>query len=186
MALGSAEIQRVIAVFEIGHYGPGRMHDPRDAMRAVAAMQSAAGHAHVGRAESLREGVELGRGGEHRCGALQKQFARILGANTLEHRRDFVERLVPADLLPAGVLVKALFGIGAAQRLGQPMGIVMAHDPGDTLAAQAPPADSTRGIAFDLDHRPVDAVREDRAGTVAKRAGRGNPGIVARLANTRR
>jgi hypothetical protein len=179
MALGGAEVNRVVAMLEVGHDGPRRMHDsaeircaplpqcrppPEDDIFAV-----------PNAAPKAWNGV---RAVKHRRRALNQELARIVGAHALQHRRDFIERFVPADFLPARVLVDALLRVGAAQRHLQPVRIVMRHQAAHALGAQAPPAHGALGIAFDLDRGSVDTVHPHRTAAVTQRTGGRHPDVV--------
>ena len=98
--------------------------------------------------------------------------------------------LVPADLLPTRILVEALLGIRALQRLGDAVGIVELHDARRALAAYMPAADGTVGIARQFYHNAVDDMRFNGAVVEAHVAGSGDPlarfRIVGRFLDPRR
>src|SRR5574340_129256 len=178
MALGGAGVDRVVAVLEVGHDGPRRVSDPARGVRAVAAMNAAAGNPHVGRAERPAEGEEQKRGGGESRRHLEDQLARVLGAHLVEALDDLVQRFIPADRLPARVDADAFLGVGAPQRRIHAVRIVQNHDAGDAFGAQTAAAGRALGIAFDLDDGAIDPMREDRTTAVADGARGGNPFVL--------
>lgn len=115
--------------------------------------------------------------------------ARILGRRLAELLHDGVVSLVPGDLLPARILVEALFGVRPLEGLGDARGVVKLHDACRALRADMPAADRAVGIARQLHDDAVDHVRLDGAVVEAHVAGRGDPlprvRIVGRLLRRR-
>ena len=154
------------------------MHQTADQMGPVAAMQAAAAGRAVGRPEAGREGENRHMVGDHRGGKLDNQLARIVFADFHQPLGGFAQRLLPGNLLPAGIDADAFFRIGPPQGLGQAVGIIMGHDPGHPLAAKAAEPDDAVGIAFYLGDHPVDAVGKDGTIAVTKAARRRQPDII--------
>lgn len=88
---------------------------------------------------------------------------------------DEIIRLVPGNLLPTGILVEALLGIGALHGLGDTVGIVQHHNARGALAADMPVANGAFGVARQLDNHAIDNMGFDGAVVKAHVAGRGNP-----------
>ena len=92
-----------------------------------------------------------------------------------------LESLVPGYLDPAGILVEALLGISALERLGDAVGIVELHDARGALAADVPAAHGAVGIARQLHHHAIDHMGLDGAVVEAHVAGSGDPLPLVRV-----
>src|SRR3990172_10511860 len=109
----------------------------------------------------------------------EHDLARIVGLDLAQAGDDFFHRLVPANLLPAGIFARPFFRTGAAQTVARTMRIIERHDCGVSLGADFAEVVRVVGIAFDLDDDAVDAVDKRAAAVAAHFADAGNPDIVA-------
>jgi hypothetical protein len=96
VALRATEIERVVAVGEIGDDRPRHVHDAVHEVGAVAAVEAAPRYPVIGRAETFHEPdyAESDFGGL-RCRRLEKCAPRIPFAAFLQFFHDDVQRLIP-------------------------------------------------------------------------------------------
>ena len=175
--LGGSEVNRVVAVFEIRHQGPGSVEDPPDQVGTVAAVQPSSGHPMIGSTKGPRKDLngDTCRGVRRRT--LDEELARIILADLAQALRDLAQRFLPGDLFPARIDPESLLGIRTAQGNVDPVGIVQGHDAARAFGAQPSHPVSALGISFNLDQSSVHAVPENRASPVAHAAGGRDPAI---------
>ena len=135
------------------------------------------------RAASLRVAVDNAKGRvSHEASRLacnHRHARNGMGAAALNGLADvFVDELVsliPADLFPARILVKALFGIGALHRLRDSVRIVELHNARCALGANVPAPDRAIGVALELNNLSIDHMSQNGALIEAHVACRRNP-----------
>jgi len=136
--------------------------------RAADRVDHARGHVHraeaavrgvVGRAELLRE--QAGQRLHLVAPGEQREFLRVGRADLRQALGEDREGLLPADFVE--LRLAALGALPPQQRLAEPRGRVLLHDPGGTLGADDALVERMRRVAVDVAHLAVAQVHANAA-----------------------